>query len=149
MNITQDMFEFIQLLNKHEVEYVIIGAHALSHFGYPRYSGDLDILIQPIHNEAEKIIAVLDEFGFGSLNLKVEDFLNKDAVIQLGVEPNRIDILTGITGPDLDTIFKGKIKATFNGENVQYISKQHLIENKEATGRLKDLVDAEMLKKLP
>src|SRR6266478_6279930 len=98
MSLNADLREFVELLNSRGVEYVIVGAHSLAFHSRPRYTGDLDILVKPSPENAEKLATVLTEFGFAENSFKPSDFVEPDQMIQLGRIPNRIDLLTGITG---------------------------------------------------
>jgi hypothetical protein len=100
--LSSDLREFIHLLNTNSVKYVIVGAWALAFHGRPRYTGDLDIFVARDDENAGKLMAVIEAFGFAHAGIKREDFLQVDHVIQLGREPNRIDILTGISGVTFD-----------------------------------------------
>ncbi|MGD8209531.1 MAG: hypothetical protein PVH37_10340 [Desulfobacterales bacterium] len=93
MKTEKDYEEFLELLNKHSVRYCVIGAFALAYHARPRYTKDIDILIEPTTDNAKRLLIALDEFGFGSLNLAVDDFTNPGNIIQLGYEPVRIDII--------------------------------------------------------
>ena len=93
MEAQKDFKELLKLFNKHKVEYIIVGAYALAFHGCPRYTGDLDILINPSPSNAKNILKAIKEFGFGSLNLAIEDFSSENKVIQLGMSPIRVDIL--------------------------------------------------------
>ena len=113
--LSSDLLEFIHLLNTNSVRYVIVGAWALAFHGRPRYTGDLDIFVARDDENADKLMAVIEAFGFGQAGIEREDFLHVDNVIQLGREPNRIDILTGISGVTFDEAWddreQGKIGA--------------------------------------
>ena len=98
MRLSKDWREFIELLNSAGIEYVIVGAHSLAFHGRPRYTGDLDILIRANLSEAQKIVDLLNKFGFEGAGFKAADFVEPEQVIQLGRTPNRIDLLTSITG---------------------------------------------------
>jgi len=141
----RDLKEFVELLNDKQVEFVIVGAHALAFYGHPRYTGDLDVLIQPNQLNAERIVEVLNAFGFEQLGLKPSDFLTPGDCVQLGVPPNRIDILNAISGVSNDEIWLGKVAGTLDGIPVHFIGKKQYIANKRAIGRGKDLADIEAL----
>jgi hypothetical protein len=94
--MNQDFREFIKSLNDNQVRYLVIGGYAVAFHGYPRYTKDLDIWIEPSPENAANLVKALDQFGFGSLNLQISDFLAPDQVIQLGYPPNRIDLITGV-----------------------------------------------------
>src|ERR1700751_2147268 len=98
MELNPDFKEFIELLNVHKVEYLVVGGYAVGFHGRPRYTGDIDFWIAISRENASKIIRVLKEFGFESIGIKEEEFLKEDLVLQLGYEPCRIDILTSLTG---------------------------------------------------
>lgn len=142
-----DFRDFIELLNEHQVDYMIIGAHALAYHGRPRHTGDLDIWIKPSSENASKMIVVLNDFGFGSLGLTEHDFLKDNYVTQLGYPPLRIDILNAISGVDFDEAYNNKIEGDVDGLKINFINVEEFIRNKEATGRQKDLGDIASLRK--
>ena len=148
--MSSDYREFLKLLSCHKVKYVIVGAHAVAAHSRPRATGDLDVLIEISKENAEKIVNALKAFGFGSLDFKVDDFCKSGFVIQLGYEPNRIDILTSITGVNWAEIWKNKTRGIFGSSNipVYFIGKKQLIKNKIATGRDQDLIDVKRLKRI-
>jgi predicted nucleotidyltransferase len=143
MSLSVDLREFIELLNSHGVEYVIVGAHSLAFHGRPRYTGDLDILVRPSPENAEKLASVLVEFGFADFG--PSDFTGPDQMIQLGRVPNRIDLLTGITGVATSEAFEKRISTEVAGLPVFMLSKDLLIQNKRAVGRPQDLADLDAL----
>lgn len=141
MDIGKDFKEFIELLNKHKVEYLVVGGYAVAMHGYPRYTGDIDFWVKPSEENAKKIIAALIEFGFGGYDVSESDFTKKDGVVQLGYPPNRIDIITGVTGLNFDECYKSKKEVTLAEIPVNFISLFHLRLNKKATGRDQDITD--------
>ena len=141
MPLSNDSKEFIALLNSHGVEYLIVGAHSFAFHARPRFTGDLDILIRRTPENAAKIVAVLNKFGFGNLGASVSDFTTPEQLIQLGRAPNRIDLLTSISGVDTDDAFATKVPANLDELPVFFLSKPLLIANKRAVGRPQDLVD--------
>lgn len=145
MKLQSDLREFIELLNSSAVEYVIVGGHAVGYHGYPRYTGDTDFFIRPSEENARLVLDVLSEFGFGGVGIELSDLTAKGRVIQLGQPPNRIDILTGISGVDFDEVWTGREQTTLDGLPVAFIGKVELLKNKRASGRTKDLADAEEL----
>ncbi len=147
MLLTSDLREFIALLNSNEVEYLVVGAFAVGFHGYPRYTGDLDILIRPTPENADKVIRVLSRLGFGNMGISSTDLQKPDHVIQLGINPNRIDILTTISGVTFESGWASRCDADLDGVPVHFIGKEELILNKESTGRARDLGDAEELRK--
>ncbi len=145
MEIQQDFKELLELLNAHKVEFIIVGAYALAFHGVPRFTGDIDILVKPDPENAGKILAALKEFGFGSLDLTESDFNEPDKVIQLGLAPVRVDLITSLTGVSWQKAFSGKVKGNFGDVHVYYLGKKELLSNKRALGRKKDLADIEAL----
>lgn len=108
MVLNKDFKEFIESLNDNEVEYLVIGGYAVNIHGYPRYTKDLDFWIKPSQQNLRKLTRAIDDFGFGSLNLEIKDFSNPDDIIQLGVAPNRIDLLTDVEGLNFDKSYNNK-----------------------------------------
>lgn len=145
MRLNRDLREFLELLNSRRVEYVIVGAHCLAFHGRPRYTGDLDILIQPTAENAARLVKLLHGFGFADPGFAESDFTQPEQVIQLGRPPNRIDLLTTLTGVSTADAFSGKIPAEIDGIPVFVLSKEVLIQNKRAVGRPQDLADLDAL----
>jgi len=145
MEVQQDFKDLLALFNEHRIEYMIVGAYALAFHGAPRYTGDIDILVKPDSLNAQWIMAALNEFGFGLVGLKAEDFETPDKVIQLGVPPVRVDIVTSITGVSWEEAFSGRVEGKYGDISVYYIGRQQFISNKQALGRKKDLADLEAL----
>lgn len=145
MELYPDFKELLELLNANEVEYLIVGGYALALHGCPRFTGDLDIYLSTHRDNAEKVLHVLKEFGFGALGLKTEDFMKEDQVIQLGVPPVRIDFVTAIDGVEWTAAWKHREQGEWGKIPVSYLSRSDFIENKKATGRHKDLADIESL----
>ena len=144
--LNQDFKEFVELLNKNEVEYLIVGGYAVGIHGYPRYTGDLDIWINATRQNARKMVAVLAEFGFDSFGLTEEDFTKLGNVIQMGYPPFRIDILTTIDGVRFKDCYKNKMLVLHDGVILDVIGIEDLRRNKKVSGRLKDIDDLENLK---
>lgn len=145
MVLHQDYKELLRLLNENQVEYLVVGAFALGFHGAPRNTGDIDIWIRISKENSTRMISALKDFGFSSLGFKEEDFLDKDSIIQLGVPPVRIDILTSITGVEFDAAYKNRCVLKSEGIPINYLSKEDFIKNKRASGRLKDLADLERI----
>jgi hypothetical protein len=145
MEIQKDFKELFELFNGHKVEYIIVGAYALAYHGVPRFTGDIDVYIHPSSANAQRILSALSEFGFGSLNLTADDFTNPDSVVQLGVPPVRIDIITSITGVDWEEADKEKCEGLYGDVLAYFLGKKQFIANKRAIGRKKDLADLESL----
>ena len=129
----------LELFNVHKVKYLIVGGYALAFHGAPRYTGDIDLFVKPDTENAIRILKALEEFGFGSVGLKIEDLKNPNNVIQLGYPPVRIDIITSISGISWDEAFKECDTGNYDDISVYYIL------NKRASGRKKDIADLEAL----
>jgi hypothetical protein len=145
MEVQKDFKEFLALLNAHKVDFMIVGGYALAYHGAPRYTGDMDVFVKPDRKNAQRIIEVLKEFGFSSLELSFDDFQKEDNVIQLGLPPVRIDILTSISGVTWEQAFSTKEPGFYGTLAVNYIGKKQFVANKKAIGRAKDLADIEAL----
>ena len=145
MEIQPDYKELLELLNAHNVDYILVGAYALAFHGAPRFTGDIDIFVKPDPENAERILAVLQEFGFGSLDLDKSDFLQPDQVIQLGVPPVRVDLLTSLTNVPWQQAYLGKVKGAYGDVPVYFLGRKEFLANKKALGRKQDLADIEAL----
>jgi hypothetical protein len=143
--LSKDFKEFIELLNGHNVRYLVVGGYAVAFHGYPRYTKDLDVWIELSPENADNMIKALEEFGVGSLGLKTEDFLESDQIIQLGYPPNRINILTTLKKLKFEDSYKARIEIEIQGIKINFIDLENLKLNKRATGRPQDLADAENL----
>lgn len=145
MEIQPDFEELLALLNEHKVEYLIVGAYALAFHGAPRFTGDIDILVRPTSDNAERIVQALAVFGFRFSNLGAQDFRKPDKVVQLGMPPVRIDLITSITGVTWEEAEAHKAPGVFGDVSVHYLGREQYIANKRAIGRKKDLADLEAL----
>ena len=148
MELDKDFKEFIELLNEHKVKYLIIGGYAVNFHGYPRYTKDIDFWLWMTKPNIKKLIKAIKDFGFGDLNLEIEDFMAPENIVQLGYEPYRIDILVDVEGVDFEECFERRTEAELDGTEVKFLSLQDLIVAKKKAGRLQDLADAEQLEKL-
>ena len=146
--LNQDFKEFIALLNQHNVRYIVIGGYALAFHGHPRYTKDIDIWIDAKEDNAKRVLDVLRDFGFGSVNLDIQDFISEENIIQLGYPPNRIDILTSAKGVVFGDCISSSHQIMIGDLEVRFLDIQNLIVNKQQTGRLQDLADVEALEKL-
>jgi len=145
MALSKDWREFLELLNSRGVDYVIVGAQSLAFHGRPRYTGDLDILVRPTPENARLLVDLLKQFGFAHSGFKESDFIEPEQMIQLGRVPNRIALLSSISGVSTDEAFASKVSAELDSIPVYIISKDALIRNKRAVGRKQDLADLEAL----
>ncbi len=139
--LNPDFKEFIKLLNEHKVRYLVVGGYAVAFHGHPRYTKDIDVWVWLEPSNIERLLKALATFGFASLGLKKEDFLEVDAVIQLGYPPSRIDLMTSVTGLEFEDIYADHIEVNVDGISLSVVGLEGLIQNKRATGRLQDLAD--------
>lgn len=146
MKASRDFKEFIELLNKNNVKYLLVGGYSVGYYSRPRYTEDIDIWIECTGENAEKIITVLNEFGFSSLTINVQDLLKPEQIIQLGLPPQRIDILTSIDGVHFNDAWERRVNDFFDDIPVFIISLEDLILNKKSSTRTKDSADLEWLK---
>lgn len=145
MKLKRDRREFIELLNARDVRYVIVGAFALAHHGRPRYTGDIDFFVEASAENAGKLNQVLEEFGFANVGVVKEDFTAVDQIVQLGVEPERMDLLTSISAVAFEEAWNTREYGNLDGLRVPFISKELLRRNKAAVGRKQDLADLDYL----
>ena len=147
MLITSDMIDFIRLLKKNKVRYVLVGGFAVIYYGYIRTTQDIDILVLPTAENAERMLAALKQFGFGSAGFTRAVFEKEGTAVHLGAEPNRIDILTSLKGVSNASVFSNLKKIRYKGISLNVISFRDLVKCKKHSSRLKDRADAEMLEK--
>lgn len=143
MTLPQDWREFIELLNSNGVEYVVVGGHAVGFHGYPRFTGDIDFFVRATPENARRIVSALGAFGFPGADDLESTFNEVDKVVQIGRPPNRIDLLTGLSGIDYDEASRDALDASLGGVPVRIIGRSALLKNKRSTGRTKDIADAE------
>jgi len=129
MDVWPAFRNLLALFNEHKIEYMIVGAYALAFHGAPRYTGDIDTLVRSDLLNAQRIMAALNKFGFGLVGLKAEDFETPDKVIQLGVPPVKVDIVTSITGVSWKEAFSGRVEGKYGDIPVYYIGRQQFISN--------------------
>lgn len=147
INLERDFLDFIALCNKHAVKYLVIGGYAVSVHGYPRSTKDMDVCIEMSVENAEKMIAVIKDFGFESIELSESDFLSKNFITQLGYEPLRIDILNDLDGVAFAEAWGNKKVVIISEVEINFIGYNELLKVKEKAGRPQDIADISMLKK--
>ena len=141
MPLHPDWREFLELLNSHAVDYLVVGAHARGFYGIPRYTRDLDIFVRSSQANASKLVLALRDFGFASLASTAQDFLVPGRIVQLGVDPYRIDLLTSISGVEFDDAWSDRVAGRLDGVAVAFLSLRAFRKNKLAAGRPRDLAD--------
>ena len=145
MKTEKDFEELLKLFNKNKVKYCIVGAYAVAFYAEPRYTKDMDILVEPDKDNAHRIVKSLAEFGFKSLGLEENDFIQKGKIIQLGYEPVRVDLITSIGGCDFNKVWKNRAVGAYGKQKVFFIGFEELIKNKKKSGRKQDSVDISIL----
>jgi hypothetical protein len=132
-------------LNSNQVEYLLIGGYAVSYHGYPRATNDMDVWVAVHPDNAERLVNVMQAFGFSVEGLSSDLFLKENKIVRMGVPPTRIEVLTGISGVTFDECYADRIVGEIDGVVVSLIDLEHLKQNKKASGRYKDLSDLEHL----
>jgi len=145
IRLPKDFKEFLQLLNDHHVEYLLVGGYAVGYHGYPRATVDLDIWVAVTPRNARQLVEVFREFGFDVKGLKEDLFLQENKIIRIGEPPLRIEVMTSVSGVDFDACYQQRINDTIDGIRVNFINRENLKANKLAAGRHKDLNDLENL----
>lgn len=149
MILEKDFEDFLKLLNKHKIDYMVVGGYALALHGKPRHTGDLDIWIDISEKNAVRLVKVIKEFGMDSLGLSKEDFLKEGYISQIGYPPLRIDILNSIDGVSFNEASKEmQTIQTEDNLTIKYIGLNDFLTNKKASGRKQDLADIKEIKKL-
>ena len=145
IELPNDFKEFLKLLNSYEVEYLLVGGYAVGYYGYPRATGDMDIWIAVHPDNANKLMRVLSDFGFGTVGLSEALFLQENKIIRMGNPPIRIEILTSISGVEFAECYAQRVTDVIDNVQVNLIDILHLKQNKQAAGRYKDLDDLDNL----
>ena len=145
--LNPDFKDMLSSLKDEGVDFLVVGAYALAAHGFPRATGDLDIWVRNDPENAQSIMRALSKFGAPARELSVEDFTSKDLIVQFGVEPCRIDLLTGITGVEFEEAWRNRVSIKIDNLEIFILSKKDLLTNKVATGRDKDQGDIVWLKK--
>lgn len=147
---SEDFDDLLAELIDAEADFLIVGAHALAVHGHVRATGDLDILVRPSARNAQKVVLALSKFGapLAAHGVEKSDFEKAGMVYQIGLPPNRIDLLTEISGLTFDEAADGAVTAPLGDNTVRFIGIAAQLKNKRASGRTKDLADAEVLEDL-
>jgi predicted nucleotidyltransferase len=147
--LNPDFREMLSCLRDEGVEFIVVGAYALAAHGLPRATGDIDIWVRNSSENARRVMSALSKFGAPMSELSEDDFTAADRVVQFGVEPCRIDLLTGIDGVEFDAAWVNKAGVTVDGLEIYVLSRGDLLKNKRAAGREKDRGDIAWLEKNP
>ena len=144
--LNDDYKDILSAFANAEVEYLLVGAYALAAHGHPRSTGDIDLWVRPTLENAERVIKALRQFGAPTQNISRSDFSKPQMILQIGVSPRRIDIITDIEAVTFHDAWPNRLQIMVYGISVPVIGKDDLIRNKEATGRKKDEADVEELR---
>ena len=149
MTLAKDFEDFVKLLNRYRVEYMVVGGYALAFHGKPRHTGDLDIWINVSEKNALRMLKVISDFGLKSLGFEKTDFLTDGLITQIGYPPLRIDVLNTIDGVEFKEAILNMQKIELEDNlTINYIGLDDLIKNKQASGRRQDITDVKTLKKI-
>ena len=146
--MNSDYRDLLAAFNAHDVEYIVVGAHALAVHGHVRATKDMDVWVRPSSQNAPRTLLALTSFGAPLHDLSEADISNPGLIFQIGVPPVRIEIITSIDGVEFADAWADRIEANLDGLRVPVLSRHHLIANKKASGRLQDLADVERLEEL-
>ena len=147
MLFTQDMKDLIEAFERNRVQYVLVGGHAVNYYGYVRSTQDIDFLVMPSPENAQKVMKALSDFGFGGAGIPQEYFEREGIAVHLGVEPNRIDLLTRLRGISNEAVFRNKKRAELGGIPLDIIAYSDLLAANRRSERPRDLADVDELEK--
>ena len=145
--MNSDFKDLLRFLDEEKVSYMIVGGYAVIHHSQPRYTKDLDIWIKPSLENADSLMRVFEKFGIPLMGLTREDFAEVGTQLNLGVEPNQIDLLTVIPGLDFDQAWKNHVTTDAEGFPIHYLGKSDLITAKKTAARPQDLADIEEIRR--
>jgi hypothetical protein len=145
MELAPDFDEFIGSLTAHGVEFVVVGAYALAFHGAPRFTGDLDILVRPALENAARVLEALEAFGFPVTELSPEAITDRRRMLQLGVPPVQIHLMSAISGVEWDEVWSDRVEGVLGRNTVHFLGRETFLRNKRAAGRPKDLADIDAL----
>ena len=142
-----DFRDLLAAFLSHQVRFLVVGAHALAVHGVPRATGDLDLWVDPTGTNADRVWQALAAFGapLDALEVTRDDFIRADVVVQLGLPPRRIDVLTSVSGLAFAEAWEDRLEQEVDGQRVPFLGRTSLIRNKQASGRPKDLGDLDAL----
>jgi len=145
VELAPDFSEFFELLDAEHAEYLVVGAYALALHGAPRFTGYIDVLIRPTVDNAARVLAAIAAFGFPVAPLTPERLCEQDALVEMGVPPVQIHVMTAISGVSWESAWAGRVEHDAAGRRIPFIGRRELLVNKRAAGRAKDLADIEAL----
>jgi hypothetical protein len=142
---SSDFEDLLAYFNARHVKALVVGGHALAFHGHPRYTKDLDVFVEPTPANADLVIDALTDFGFGAVGLTRDDFSSPGKIVQLGIAPNRIDVMTAIDGVSFEEAWEGRVTGTFGRVPVAFLGRAQFLKNKRAAGRPQDLADIDAI----
>ncbi len=145
MQVNKDFKDLFNIFNEEGVEYLIVGAYAVMFYAEPRFTKDIDIWVNPTLENAGKVYHALRRFGAPLENITQEDFSNKELVYQIGIAPNRIDIIMDIGNIPFDIAYHNAEKSAYDGVPINILGKKELVQSKKTIGRKQDLIDIDKL----
>jgi hypothetical protein len=148
LDLAPDFSEFCGLLSAHRVEFVVVGAHALAFHGAPRFTGDLDILVRPTPDNGQRLLSAIAAFGFPTTALTPDDIVAGHKVIEMGVVPVQIHVMSQIDGVSWEDVWRSHVTGTLGSRTVAFIGRDAYLRKKRAAGRPKDLADIDALRDL-
>lgn len=145
--MNEDFRDLLALLLEAGARFLVVGAHAMAVHGVPRATGDLDVWIARDGDNAERVWAALLRFGapVAAMGVRLEHLSRDDVVVQIGLPPRRIDLLTSVTGLGFEEAWAGRVTHDVEGLAIPFLGRSALVRNKRATGRAKDRADLEAL----
>jgi hypothetical protein len=146
LTLAPDFDEFCALLTAHHVEFVIVGAHALAFHGAPRFTGDLDVFVRPTVDNGRRLLTTIASFGFPTAPISADEIASGTKVVEMGVPPVQIHVLSHIDGVTWDEVWTGREHGSFGSRTVAFIGREAFLRNKRAAGRPKDLADVDALR---
>lgn len=148
MTANRDFEELLECLRRRGVRALVVGGHAVAFHAKPRYTKDIDLFVEPTADNAERLLKALDDFGFGSLPLSGEDFSRPGRIVQLGVEPNRVDFITSMSGVSFEEAWRNRVSGHYGSRPAFFIGLDELKRTKQAAGRPQDLADLAWLREV-
>ena len=148
--LNADFRDMVQCLADEGAQFLMIGAYAVSFHGHPRTTGDMDLWVRPDPQNARKVWRALSKFGApaNALGITEQDLARENMVVQFGVPPRRIDLVTSISGVSFDEGWQSRVEVTWSGRRIAFLGLDALLANKRATGRPKDLLDVTELERI-
>lgn len=140
-----DYADLFKLFNGHRVRYLVVGAYAVVFYAEPRYTKDLDLWVEPTRENADRVWKALTEFGAPLEGVTAEDFSNPELIYQIGVEPNRIDIMMAVPGLEFQGAWKRRVTSSYGGEEIGILNLEDLVLAKKTTDRESDRLDLRLL----